>query len=161
MRNGTAAVLAGGAVAVAQGIGAQANPSPDHPRTAAWYKSLAKPSATPPGPVFGVAWTGLDLLLGYAGFRLMKARPSPARSTALVAWSSNLLGIAGFSWVFFGRKQLGEALGVSSAMVVTSAATVGTAALVDRKAAYASAPLLVWVLFATVLQEEVWRRNRH
>ena len=159
MRNGVAAVLAGSAVAIAQGIGAQANPSPDHPRTASWYASLRKPSVTPPGPVFGIAWTGLDLLLGFAGYRLMKAKPSSTRNAALAAWSSNLLGIAGFSWVFFGRKQLGEALGVSSAMVVTSAATVGTAALVDRKAAYASAPLLAWVLFATVLQEEVWRRN--
>ena len=159
MRNGLAAVLAGGAVAIAQGVGARANPSPGHPRTTSWYASLRKPSVTPPGPVFGIAWTGLDLLLGFAGYRLMKARPSPIRNAALAAWSSNLLGIAGFSWVFFGRKQLGEALGVSSAMVVTSAATVGTAALVDRKAAYASSPLLAWVLFATFLQEEVWRRN--
>lgn len=159
MRNDVAAVLAGSAVAMAQSLGARANPSPDHPRTASWYASLRKPSVTPPGPVFGVVWTGLDLLLGFAGYRLMQAKPSPARNMALAAWSSNLLGIAGFSWVLFGRKQLGEALGVSSAMVITSAATVGTAALVDRKAAYASAPLLAWVLFATVLQEEVWRRN--
>lgn len=159
MRRGLAAVLAGGAVAVAQGIGARANPSPDHPHTAAWYASLRKPDVTPPGPVFGIAWTGLDLLLGFAGYRLITAKPSPTRNAALAAWSSNLLGIAGFSWVLFGRKQLGEALGVSSAMVVTSAATVGTAALVDYKAAYASIPLLAWVLFATILQEEVWRRN--
>lgn len=159
MRDGVAAVLAGGAVVAAQGIGARAHPSPGHPRTAAWYAALRKPSATPPGPVFGVAWTGLDLLLGFAGYRLMRAKSSPTRNIALATWSSNLLGIAGFSWVFFGRKQLGEALGVSSAMVVTAASTVGTAALVDRKAAYASAPLLAWVLFATVLQEEVWRRN--
>ena len=159
MRDGVAAALAGSAVAIAQSVGARANPSPDHPRTASWYASLRKPSLTPPGPVFGIAWTGLDLLLGFAGYRLMKAKPSAARNMALTAWSSNLLGIAGFSWVFFGRKRLGEALGVSSAMIVTSAATVGTAALTDRKAAYASGPLLAWVLFATVLQEEVWRRN--
>lgn len=159
MKQGLAALVAGSAVVVAQGIGARANPSPDHPRTAAWYASLRKPSFTPPGPVFGIAWTSLDILLGFAGYRILKAAPSPARTAAAAAWGANLLGIAGFSWVLFGRKRLGEALGVSSAMVVTSAATVTTASMVDRKAAYASVPLLAWVIFATALQEEVWRRN--
>ena len=160
MKQGVAALLAGSAVAVAQGLGARSNPSPDHPRTAAWYASLRKPSFTPPAPVFGVAWTALDILLGYAGYRLLVARPSDARTLALGAWSLNLLGIGGFSWVLFGRRRLDEALGVSSAMVVTASATVTAASSVDRRAAYASAPLLAWVLFATLLQEEVWRRNR-
>lgn len=159
MKHGLAAVIAGSAVALAQAVGARANPSPTHPRTAAWYASLRKPSFTPPGPVFGIAWTALDILLGFAGYRIMTAAPSPARTVAVTAWGANLLGIAGFSWVLFGRRQLGEALGVSSAMVATSAVTVTTAAMVDRKAAYASLPLLAWVVFATALQEEVWRRN--
>lgn len=159
MKQRVAALVAGSAVALAQGVGARANPSPAHPRTAAWYASLRKPSITPPGPVFGIAWTSLDILLGFAGYRLLQARPSTPRTLALAAWSSNLLGIAGFSWVLFGRKRLGEALGVSSAMVATSAATAATAAMVDRKAVYATLPLLAWVVFATALQEEVWRRN--
>ena len=45
-------------------------------------------------------------------------------------------------------------------MMASVSATVATAATVDRKAAYADLPLLAWVVFATVLQEEVWRRNR-
>lgn len=159
MRKEVAALAAGGAVTAAQILGAQRNPGPNHPRTAAWYASLRKPSFTPPGPVFGVAWTGLDILLGYAGYRLLRARPSSARTVALGAWSLNLLGIAGFSWALFGRRRLDEALGVSAGMVVTSATTVAAAATVDRRAAYAGLPLLAWVAFATVLQEEVWRRN--
>lgn len=99
------------------------------------------------------------ILLGYAGYRLLKSRPSPSRSVALAAWGSNLVGIAGFSWVLFGRKELAEAVGVTAGMVATSSATVSTSALVDRKAAYASVPRLLWVGFATLLQEEVWRWN--
>ena len=159
MDKGVAALVAGCAVAAAQIIGAQRNPGPSHPRTAAWYASLRKPSFTPPGPVFGVAWTGLDILQGYTGYRLLRSKASLPRNVALGAWGLNLLGIAGFSWVLFGRRKLDEALGVSAGMVLTSSSTVAAAALVDRKAAYAGLPLLAWVAFATVLQEEVWRRN--
>ncbi len=159
MRKISAAVLAGAAVSVAQGSGAQYGPTPNHPRTAAWYAALRKPSFTPPGPVFGIAWTALDALLGYSGYRLLTAPPSPKRNVALGAWSLNLLGVAGFSWVLFGRKRLDEALGVTAGMVVTAASAAVTAAAVDRRAAWADLPLLGWVLFASVLQEEVWRRN--
>ncbi len=143
----------------AQLMGRKYSPTPDHPRTAAWYAALRKPSFTPPGPVFGIAWTALDALLGYSGYRLLIAPSSPRRMAALGAWGLNLLGIGGFSWVLFGRKRLDEALGVTAGMVVTSAAAVATAAAVDKRAAGADVPLLVWVLFATLLQEEVWRRN--
>ncbi len=155
----TAAGIATTAVVAAQLCGKRYSPTPDHPRTAAWYAALRKPAFTPPGPVFGIAWTGLDALLGYSGYRLMLARPSNARTLALGAWSLNLLGVAGFSYVLFGRKRLGEALGVTAGMVATSAAAAATATLVDRKAALADLPLLGWVVFASVLQEEVWRRN--
>ena len=160
MRKSTAALISGSAVFSAQFLGARYNPTPNNPRTAAWYAALRKPSFTPPGPVFGFAWTGLDLLLSYSGYRLLVAAPSTRRTIAAATWSLNLLGIAGFSWVLFGRKRLGEALGVTAGMVATSAASVATAATVDRRAAAAALPLFAWVLFATLLQEEVWRRNR-
>jgi translocator protein len=86
-------------------------------------------------------------------------KPSNARSTALVFWGLNLLGVSGFSWVLFGRKRLDEATAVSLTMVVTSAAAAATASRVDKQAARAITPLIGWVIFASVLQEEVWRRN--
>jgi tryptophan-rich sensory protein len=160
MRQTTAAALAGSAVIAAQLSGARFSPSPGHPRTAAWYAALRKPSFTPPGPVFALAWTGLDALLGYAGYRLLIAPPTPRRNVALTAWAANLLGIAGFSWILFGRKRLDQALEVTAGMVVTAATTSLAASSVDRRATYATLPLLGWVMFASVLQEEVWRRNR-
>ncbi len=159
MKKSQAALLAGGAVIAAQLAGKRYSPTPDHPRTAAWYAALRKPSFTPPGPVFGIAWTALDALLGYSGYRLLTASHSGRRSAALAAWGANLLGVAGFSWVLFGRKRLDAALGVTVGMVATSATAVATAAAVDRRAAGADLPLFAWLLFATVLQEEVWRRN--
>ena len=147
------------AVIAAQVIGGLRGPTPGHPRTAAWYARLRKPSFTPPGPVFGIAWTILDGLLGYAGYRLLLAKPSNARGTALGFWGLNLLGVSGFSWVLFGRKRLDQATAVSLTMVGTSAAAASAATRVDKQAAWAIAPLIGWVIFASVLQEEVWRRN--
>ncbi len=154
-----AAAFAATCVIGAQLMGKRFSPTPDHPRTAIWYASLRKPSFTPPGPVFALAWTGLDALLGYAGYRLLIAPEGTRRSAALGAWATNILGVAGFSWVLFGRRRLDEALGVTLGMVGSSIAAVATAAPVDRAAAWSSAPLAGWVTFAALLQEEVWRRN--
>ena len=159
MQRAQAAILATAAVVSAQLVGGRYGPAPNHPRTVTWYASLRKPSFTPPGPVFAVAWTMLDALLGYSGYRLLTAPPSRRRNAALGAWGLNLLGVGGFSWVLFGRKRLGEALGVTAGMVATSTAAVGTAAMVDQRAAAADVPLVAWTLFATLLQEEVWRQN--
>ncbi len=159
MRCDLAAVLAVTGVVGAQLVGRRYSPTPDHPRTAAWYKSLRKPSVTPPGAVFGLVWTGLDALMAYAGYRLLVSSRSRARTAALSTWGLNLLGIGSFTWVLFGRKRLGEATGVSAAMVATAWGGVATSWSVDRQASYAGLPLALWVCFALGLQEEVWRRN--
>jgi tryptophan-rich sensory protein len=156
----SASAVAGTAVIAAQLAGGRFGPTPNRPRTAAWYAALRKPAFTPPGPVFGAAWTALDALLGYAGYRLLSAPPGPRRRVALGLWSLNVLGVAGFSWVLFGRKRLGEATGVTAGMVLSALGTVAAARRVDRPAALACVPLAGWVVFAAVLQEEVWRRNR-
>ena len=160
MRTGSALLLTGAAAVGALLAGGRYNPGPDHPDTARWYARLDKPSYTPPGSVFGAAWTLLDGLLWFSGYRLLRRPRTAARQRALAAWFANLLCIPGYSYAFFGRKQPGEALGVSGAMLGSSLALAGTAAQVDKQAAAASAPLVLWLAFATVLQEEVWRRNR-
>jgi tryptophan-rich sensory protein len=160
MRKQMAAVVAGSAVAAAAIAGGRFGPTPAHPATAVWYARLRKPFYTPPGPVFGAAWTLLDGLLVYAGYRLLRHKPQHKRTVALGLWGLTVAGVGGFSWVLFGRKRLDEALGVTAGMVATSVGLVAAAEQVDRKAALASLPLAAWVSFAFLLQEEVWRRNR-
>nr|WP_321983775.1 TspO/MBR family protein [uncultured Lichenicoccus sp.] len=160
MRKTSASLFSTSAVAIAQMSGRRYSPTPDHPRTAAWYAALRKPAATPPGPVFGAVWTGLDALLAYGGTRLLIAPASLQRTVALGFWSLNVLGVAGFPWVLFGRRRLGAATGVTVAMLAASGGAVASAAGVDRRAAWAGAPVAGWVLFASLLQEELWRRNR-
>lgn len=83
MDRNAALLLAGSAVITAQVVGGLRGLTPDQPATAAWYARLRKPAFTPPGPVFGVAWTCLDGLLGYAGYRLLTRPTSRARTAAL------------------------------------------------------------------------------
>jgi benzodiazapine receptor len=61
--------------------------------------------------------------------------------------------------VLFGRKRLDAATGVTAAMLASSVGSVVAARRVDERASLAFLPLAAWVAFATVLQEEVWRRN--
>ncbi|MDT7953141.1 MAG: TspO/MBR family protein [Acetobacteraceae bacterium] len=160
MQKSAAAIVAGVAAAGALLAGSRFNPGPQHPGTALWYARLEKPDFTPPGPVFGLAWTALDGLLGYTGYRLLTRRRSIARRWALGAWLLTLFGIPAFSWRFFGGHRSDEALGVSATMLASSVGLTAAASEVDRNAMIASAPLIAWLIFATALQEEVWRRNR-
>jgi benzodiazapine receptor len=160
MRNSTAWIVAGSAVAAAAIAGGRFGPTPTHPKTAVWDARLRKSPLTPPGPAFGAAWGILDGLLCYGGARLMAQPSRPSRTVALGFWGMTVFGVGGFSWVFFGRKRLDEAFGVTAAMVATSIGLVTAAKTVDGRAALACLPLSVWVIFASFLQEEVWRRNR-
>ena len=91
-----AAAAAALAIGVAAAAGSRFGPTPAHPATAAWYARLRKPSFTPPGPVFGVAWTLLDALLCYSGYRLLCRPARPARTAALAFWGATVPGLAGF-----------------------------------------------------------------
>ncbi len=157
MKSILAASISLGAVATAALVGRQAGPQ--HPREALWYARLDKPRFTPPGAVIGGAWSVLDLLLAYSGGRLLAAPPSRERSSALLFWSLNVAGIAGYPWVFFKRKNLGASAITVAGMLACARAAVTTASKVDRVAAWSAAPLVGWLAFAGLLSEEVWRRN--
>ena len=159
MNKNSAALLATGVVLAAALAGSRYRPSPDEPANAIWYARLDKPSFRPPGPLIGIAWTGLDILLAYSGTRLLATPPRPVRTTALAGWAVSVSGLAIYPWLMFGRHRLGWALGAVLGMLGGTLAAVAAAATVDRRAAGALLPLVAWLGFAGVLQEEMWRRN--
>jgi tryptophan-rich sensory protein len=154
-----AAGIAISAVTAALLVGKRAGPTPDHPRTAAWYLSLEKPEFTPPSPVYPIAWTGIQAALAYGGYLLMRAKSSPERTAALTLWSANQIGIGGWSEIFFGRRAPGWATAASAVLGVGAVGYVAAADKVNRTAAKLGLPLVAWVAFATLLSEEIWRRN--
>ena len=152
-------MIAGSAVIAAALAGKRSAPSPDHPATAAWYVSLRKPPFTPPGPVFGGAWGVLYPLLGWAGYRLLAAPPSPQRATAVAAWAANVVAIGTHPYVMFGRKSLGPSTVLLTAEVAAAGGMVAAASRVEPAVAFSQVPLLLWTAFADLLNEELWRRN--
>ena len=158
MNKTTSAFLSGGAVLAAAYAGRRAGP--EHPREAAWYAALDKPGYTPSGATIGAVWTGLDLLSVVSGARLLQAAPSRERSTALLFWSLNLAGIAGWPWMFFRGRKLGASAAATVGMLACARASAASAGKVDRIAALAAMPQIGWLGFAGLLGEAIWRKNR-
>ena len=157
MNKQNAALLAVAGVALAGMAGAQNGPQ--RPMTALWYARLHKPSYTPPGPMIGIAWSVLEVLLAASGYKLLQAKRSGARTVATGSWLMTLVGLAGYPFLFFRRKQLGSSAAASAAMLASALATATAARRVDPAVPALTGPLLLWLAFATLLSEELWRQN--
>ena len=130
-----------------------------------WYRTLRKPSWTPPDQAFGPVWTVLSTLIGLsAGLVQRQARARPERAVAgrlaLGAWLAQLALNAAWSAVFVGRRQIAGGLAVSAALWAAIGVYLVLAARVSRWAAVVLAPYWAWVAFATALNARIWRLNR-
>ena len=164
-KGGLSPLVAGGIAAGVLGlsalIGRRNAPDPSHPRIRRWYARLDKPGFTPPDKVFGAVWPVLETLAAVGGYRLLRAEPSPRRNAAVALWLGNSAMIGGWTELFFRERRTGASTAAAGAMAVGAGALVATAWKVDRPAAASVVPLTAWLSFATLLAEEVWRRNNN
>ncbi len=121
-----------------------------------WYKSLRKPSWTPPDWLFGPAWTILYIMIAIAGWMVWKAE---GFGLALVFWGCNVAFNTAWSWLMFGRHRIGWAFMDAMAMLITILAFVVVARPVSQTAALLFIPYLGWVAFATALNFDILQRN--
>lgn len=115
-----------------------------------WYAGLAKSELTPPGAVFGIAWTILYFLMALAATRIYLIR-NTLRSSSLAWWFIQLLLGLIWTFVFFGHREVLLGFVV---IVVNWAAVVDTIRKfdkIDRKAALMLVPLCAWLTFAAYL----------
>lgn len=122
----------------------------------AWYKTLNKPTWTPPDWVFPLAWTTIYLLISFAGARVALME---GNGYAMAFWAMQL----GFStlWtpVFFGLRRLRGALLVMAPLwLAVLGATVSNFQL-DFWAGMAFLPYLGWVTVAAALNYTVAQMN--
>lgn len=121
-----------------------------------WYASLAKPSWTPPNWLFPVAWSILYTMIAVAGWKVWQAEGVRA---ALVVWSIGLAFNMAWSWIMFGRQEIGLAL-VDLVLLWLAIVTFMLLAWpVSRTAVYLFVPYFFWVSFAGALNFAVWRLN--
>jgi len=135
-------------------------PSPNHARILLWYKSLRQPPWKPPDLAIPLAWFGIETCLAAPADRLLRRPGSPARNRALGWLATNVVSIGGWSWLFFGRRNLAVSTVASAGLLGASVAYVAAARKEDPTAAAQGLPLVAWVAFATVLTASIWRRNR-
>ena len=119
-----------------------------------WYDSLEKPAATPPGWVFGPAWTALYLLMGVGRYLVAEEDASTGLFDLQLALNAT------WTFVFFGERSIFGGVAVIAALWVAILLTIVAFARVSRVAALLLVPYLLWVSFATYLNVSIWRRNR-
>lgn len=121
-----------------------------------WYRSLDKPSWTPPDWLFGPAWTVLYIMIAVAGWLVWT---SAGLGAALAAWILNLLFNGAWSWLMFGRRRIAAALADAVAMLATIVAFMILAWPSSPTATWLFAPYLAWVAFAATLNASLLKRN--
>lgn len=123
-----------------------------------WYRQLDKPSWTPPGWLFGPVWSLLYVMIAAAGL-LVWQTPHESRPLLLGLWGAQLVLNALWSYVFFGRKELGYGLLEMMTLWLAIAAFIVMAWPVNQTASLLFMPYLAWISFAAALNAAIWLRN--
>jgi len=124
-----------------------------------WYRALDKPPWTPPGWVFGPAWTLLYLSMGVAAWLVWRERGWQRAALPLAVYGVQLVLNGLWSWLFFGLRRPDLALADIVALWAVIATTIVTFWGVRPLAGAILLPYLAWVGFATALNASIWRRN--
>jgi benzodiazapine receptor len=124
-----------------------------------WYMALRKPSLTPPGWVFPVAWSALYILIGLALAMILNARGARGRGVAVGLFAAQFVLNLLWTPIFFGAHQVTLALVDLLALLALAIATTFAFARIRTAAAWLMAPYLVWVSFAGVLTWRIGQLN--
>ncbi|MFC0587971.1 TspO/MBR family protein [Novosphingobium aquiterrae] len=135
--------------------GMAASSGPDNP----WFSALTKPSLFPPPATFGIVWSILYVLMGFALAMVVAARGAAGRGIAIAAFVVQLLLNLAWSPLFFGLHRISGALYLLLAIDVAVLVTVALFRKVRPRAAALLLPYLAWVLFATVLNWQFLQAN--
>ena len=121
-----------------------------------WYRTLSKPSWTPPDWVFPVTWTTLYICMAVAGARVAML---PDNGIAMALWSLQIALNGLWTPVFFGLQNIRLGMAVVGALWVSVALAMAALWQMDQIAGLLFAPYLLWVTIAAALNAAVWRLN--
>ncbi|MBC8071075.1 MAG: tryptophan-rich sensory protein [Deltaproteobacteria bacterium] len=124
-----------------------------------FYASLDQPPWAPPGWVFAPVWAVNNLLNVYADLRMASRSSGAARVGFGASQAAFWATFFGFGVVYFRKRSPVLGFIATAAGTVATAASVGIAARVDKKAALALAPTALWLAFATAVSGVVAKRN--
>lgn len=135
--------------------GTLAPSGPENP----WFAALDKPAIFPPPMWFGIVWTILYAMMGFALALVCAAWGARGRAAAAALFGVQFVVNLAWTPVFFGLHQITVALGILLVLDVLVIATIALFWRVRRPAALLLLPYLAWILFATLLNYEFLRLN--
>lgn len=124
-----------------------------------WFDALAKPELFPPPALFGIVWTLLYAMMGFALALIGSAWGARGRGLAVAVFAIQFLVNLTWSPVFFGMNRISGGLIV---IAILDALVIITLVLFWRIRKLAGAllvPYLAWVLFATLLNYQFLQLN--
>ena len=124
-----------------------------------WFRSLEKPAIYPPSATFGIVWTILYAMIGFAVALVCAAWGARGRIAALVAFAIHFLLNLSWTPVFFGLQEIAAALVVLGLVIVTLLVVIALFWKVRPLAGALLLPYLAWVCFAAVLNFQFLQLN--
>lgn len=124
-----------------------------------WFQNLVKPSIFPPPALFGIVWTILYIMIGFALALVCSAWGARGRKLAIGLFVIHFLLNLAWTPVFFGSENIIGGLIVIGLVDVTLLAVIWAFWKVRRGAGLLLLPYLAWVLFATVLNYAFLQAN--
>ena len=124
-----------------------------------WFDALRKPAIMPPGWAFGVAWTILYVLMGFALALVVSARGARGRRVAIAFFAVQLVLNLAWSPLFFAAHQVTAALALIGILLVVVVMTTWRFLRIRPIAGLLLLPYLAWLIFATMLNFELMRLN--
>lgn len=116
-----------------------------------WFQSLEKPAIFPPPVWFGIVWTVLYALMGFALAMVCAAWGARGRGIAIAAFVAQLIVNLAWSPVFFALHDMRAAMIVIGVLDVLVIVTIVLFWRVRKLAAVLLLPYLAWIAFASVL----------
>ncbi len=130
------------------------------PAIETWYSVLEKPLYTPPGWVFGPAWTVLYILMGISLFLVWKKGIyTNIVKIALSLFALQLILNSLWSIIFFGLQSPMWAFVNIFVLWLVIMWTIILFAQISRPAALLLIPYIAWVTFAAYLNYGIWILN--
>jgi len=125
-----------------------------------WYKTIEKPSYSPPNWVFGPVWTILYVLMGVSAYLIwVKGLEKKEARMALMFFVTQLALNALWSILFFGMRNPFYGLIEIVFLWAAIAITIQKFYKISRTAAYLQIPYICWVSYAAFLNYGIWRMN--
>lgn len=122
-----------------------------------WYQTLNKAPWTPPGWVFGAAWTTIMLLLTF--YMTSALAKTKQKKTLLVLFTIQWILNVGWNPVFFMHHELFLGLVIIVALTILVAVILFRFYADMKHLSWLLLPYLLWLVIATSLNAYAWLMN--